>query len=300
MAPPPDHLPWLPARLGTNKSKILLPKHSNVLAMLKTSSINYPQGFSITFQMILRVSFPSLHAKFVFEIPADSMDSYAYIETAREKDGEQQIWILTDAHYIVYQPGLDDHFIVPKYPQNASDIVKSVLSVEQLVVAQDGSVWGRNIIHGDKTNGLGQIPLFSVYNEEKKQFELIDSEFKFNGSYLQDYYCTYYIEPRLLIETDANNNYWIFHPTNGLYKFDPAKQTLDEFHELDNLRFCDAAIAPDGTIFLQILEDDNTIWTSRLKLHRGELLKFNPETKILKPLTNTNPLLAGLREYCSH
>ena len=217
--------------------------------------------------------------EFVFEIPADSMDSYAYIETTREKNGEQEIWILIDAHYIVYQPGLDDHFIVPNNPQNASDIVKSVLSVEQLVVAQDGRLWGRNIIHGDKINGLGQIPLFSVYNEEKKQFELIDSDFQFNGSLLQNYCCVSYLEPGLLVETDANNNYWIFHPTNGLFKFDPVKQTIDEFHELDNLQFNDAAIALDDTIFLHEMED----WFN-LRLNRGELLEFNPETRVLKPL----------------
>lgn len=215
--------------------------------------------------------------EFVLEIPADSMDSYAYIETTREKDGKQEIWILTDAHYIVYQPELDEHFVVSKHPQNTSDIEQSALKVEQLVLAKDSRLWGRNTIDGS-LNGLRQAPLFSFYNEEKKQFELIDSEFQFKADLLQDWIsCASYHERGLLVVNDFNDHFWVFHPTDGLFIFDPVAQTINEFHELDNLRLCNAAITPDGTALLQKVEK----WSS-WRLDEGEILKFDPNTKTLE------------------
>ena len=154
-----------------------------------------------------------------------------------------------------------------------SDVVeKSDISVQELYLTKDGTVWGRNYWNKERKNTPDRGSILSKYNEQTNQFEFVPEVFQVPFANEEKYSST-----NVLFD-DVNNVFWIGIEPDGLYTYDPNIDKTTKQASLQNMSVGTLGSATDGTIFFtNLIEEPEYPSFAPENLYEGFLMRFSPE-----------------------
>lgn len=192
-----------------------------------------------------------------FSLPNQAR-STSWILSARSNNGYKDIWIRrqwiligknndqTTDELWVYSNATKKWIAFPEKINNTN------ISVGGLYTARNGSLWSHNYV------SKSDQPLFSLYNEKNKRFELKDDSLGMPDGW---------------VLLDQKDIFWVIPHQDSIYSYDPATHRVTQHSTLPGLVVYGAALAPDGSIY--ILKGTTYLQTS----DDEELFRFYPETE---------------------
>ncbi len=233
------------------------------------------------------ISLPESPWQFVTNLPDPyySPHSALYIEKIRLIAGEREFWMTSRYHFnqkgfLLYRPESGNSFEVEGLTKDETGKYLPFVYIDsQLLIANDGSVWGRNYVNDLVPEDSGLVPLFSKYNEDGQYFEVDTAGPYFD--YLELKHYVGFLDEEfldILVLVGPKGKFWVFHHS-GLFSYDPLTQEIQDYPELVDLPVVVAAFSPKGTIY--ILKAEN--WDS-MGLGEDELFEFDPESRDLVAL----------------
>jgi hypothetical protein len=197
---------------------------------------------------------------------------------ARSIDEKPEIWFSRPLRFkkediksvLIYRPATKEWLGV-------SDIVVGTdIFISDIFLANDGTIWGRNMWEGGGRTNPDKGPVLSKFNEQTQQFEfaLGALEIPFSD------------EQRFLhkIIIDQQNKIWIFVANDGIYQYDPILQTTIKRANLPDINISSPTLSIDGTIYFQ----DNdfkklSLGNPSFRIFEGILYQFFPDSgQVLK------------------
>jgi hypothetical protein len=200
------------------------------------------------------------------ELPSGYHGKSIQAETTRSGNGYQEIWLIDSFPYdpivIVY------HTELGSWEEISSYVGDTRLFVHELFVTADGSLWGSVMWNSvQNTPVVDSVPVLVRFNDDTRAFELEQNVLEVPISTGQDFRF-----PKTLL--DEQDIFWILVDGDGIYSYDPALQRTEKQADFpDNFVVDTAALAPDGTIYIE----HNQGWPD-LRLTEDAIFQFFPET----------------------
>lgn len=208
---------------------------------------------------------------------------YSSVEISRKYEGQTEIWIRRKSNlgltikdqlreFLIYFPINQGQFII------SAEIDNTNIWVDKLFLANDGSVWGRNIWDPWDDYNADSMPLLSKYNEQTKQFEFdnsaIEIPVELNNSYVE--------RPQILV--GENNLYWVFFEFDGLFSYDSSTSQIERHISIPDYRIASPLLGFDGNIYY--IKEHGLSETYRNNI----IFMYDPEENIVSKLDSPDEL----------
>ncbi len=194
------------------------------------------------------------------------------IKLGRTKNGKEEIWLFKspfdswtgtvnrEGAFIIYRPQSQTWIEISALVENTN------LIVQNLFITSDGTIWGQIGVDQPHSNPI-QVPVLSRFNESTQRFEAADG-----GLNIPITLNSELLSQPLNIVLDKQDVFWIFGPSNGIYRYNPKTQTTERQTDFPNTEMyrLSTALASDGSIYFQ---DKSLTETEKF------LFQFIPDTK---------------------
>lgn len=192
------------------------------------------------------------------------------VEITRSVDGSVEVWVKRDILNLDEETHIHDFLIYKpesgKWARVSAAIEDTGVFVNQLYVANDGSLWGRNHSTNFHLSNVDRVPILSKLNEHTRRFEF-------------DKYALEITIPEELFDfsnwaevlLDPKDVFWIIVPENSIYSYDLDKKIIVSHAEIIDLDVSAATLAPNGTIYFKRE-------FIQAAIQEDEIFQFNPKT----------------------
>lgn len=200
-------------------------------------------------------------------------------------DGNIEVWInsrpygnayyLSDDeyyNYLIYQVDTKEWRIVP------ARVKDSDAFVDRLFIAEDGSIWGRNV--WDISSNFTSLPMLSKYNEKTQEFELDQNVREIPALWKDTNPNTIDIPFWTEVLLDSDGVFWLLAHKDAIYSYNPSTQEIERNVDLSEFLVQQAVLAPNETIYFQRYDEKNTGFA----LHKQKLFQFIPQRKNIQPV----------------
>jgi hypothetical protein len=200
------------------------------------------------------------------ELPSGYQRHDIQAKTARSGDGYQEIWL---GDWLPYDPAMIVyHTELGRWEEISPYVGDTRLFVLDLFLTTNGSLWGSVKWETSYPPLIRSTPVLARFNDDTRAFEFEQNVLEVpvsTGPQILRF-------PKILL--DEQDVFWIFVDGDGIYTYDPALQRTERKTDFpDNFVVDTAALAPDGTIYIE----HNQGWPNN-RLTEDAIFQFFPET----------------------
>jgi hypothetical protein len=213
------------------------------------------------------IIYPLSPWEFVVELPDN--DLLYRFDLALTYQDTPEIWLSSSdtnqymapdgIKYSIFYPDTGNNVMIP------SEVENSGVWVDRVYLANDGTIWGRNIWNPSEEYSRDLIPILSKFNRETQRFEF--DEHSFHVPLIQNDR-TFVDWVDILGVRDAV--VWFFIPYDGLYSYSPVSGLSQKHADFPEVKLNKKTFSNSGDIYFMVWPD--------IKNATRSIYKFSPKT----------------------